>query len=146
MKRLMRGIQERPLCCSVLQCVDVCCSRHELLGERNTRTRILNLYYVIHVAVCCSVLQCVDVCCSRHELLIERNTRTCILNLYYIIRVHARRRSDRNIYNYQNFKQAITRVHITFKKISRECPRFQTSFHGGKRSPRYSNESPGNPG
>ena len=41
------------MCCSVLQCVAVCCSTY------TSFTRVLQC-----VAVCCSVLQCSAVCCS----------------------------------------------------------------------------------
>ena len=45
------------MCCSVLQCVAVCCS--VLLESVQGDLRRIQC-----VAVCCSVLQCVAVCCS----------------------------------------------------------------------------------
>jgi len=43
------------LCCSVLQCVAVCCTHNEWCP-----------HWCVSVAVCCSVLQCA-VCCTHNE-------------------------------------------------------------------------------
>jgi len=60
-------------CCSVLQCVAVCCSvlqpgRHhvQLLFRHNA---IDELQVCVIVAVCCSVLQCVAVSCSPGDIM-----------------------------------------------------------------------------
>jgi len=45
------------VCCSVLQCITVCCSKEG--GDLTWRGR-----YVHNVALCGSALQCVAVCCS----------------------------------------------------------------------------------
>jgi len=70
------------VCCSVLQCVAVCCSvstssSHALLSEGLT-------------AVCCSVLQCVAVCCSvstssSHALLSEGLTGLTLAPYVYLL-------------------------------------------------------------
>jgi len=48
------------VCCSVLQCVAVCCRFATLMSHRFAT--LISLLQC--VAVCCSVLQCVAVCCS----------------------------------------------------------------------------------
>jgi len=50
------------VCCSVLQCVAVCCSGYVPVTRSN-----------MCVAVCCSVLQCVAVCCSALQWLCTRH-------------------------------------------------------------------------
>jgi len=49
------------VCCSVLQCVAVCC-RKELAVEK----------YSGILKVCCTALQCVAVCCSALQERISR--------------------------------------------------------------------------
>ena len=49
------------MCCSVLQCVAVCCS---VLHKSAMDITDVYLQLLRCVAVCCSVLQCVAVCCS----------------------------------------------------------------------------------
>ena len=64
--------QERPVCCSVLQCAAMCCSVLQCVecdAVRDcwfdVRVRVCVLERLLQcVAVCCSVLQCVAVCCS----------------------------------------------------------------------------------
>jgi len=58
----------REVCCSVLQCVAVCCSvRHAIL---------LGICSVLQcVAACCSVLQCVSVC---KDLTMARPRHLCV--------------------------------------------------------------------
>jgi len=56
------------VCCSVLQCVAVCCRRriYIIVFAGPPFANFLSLHGIRHqfVAVCCSVLQCVAVCCS----------------------------------------------------------------------------------
>jgi len=61
------------VCCSVLQCVAVCCSVLQLeyglegsnVFDVSGGVCVAVCYSVLQcVAVCCSVLQCVAVCCS----------------------------------------------------------------------------------
>ena len=54
------------MCCSVLQCVAVCCSEESSESEQS---RIVSVCCSVLqcVAVCCSVLQCVAVCCSMSQ-------------------------------------------------------------------------------
>jgi len=52
------------VCCSVVQCVAVCCSVLYTYGMQARGTKQYELHAVQCVAVCCSVLQCVAVCCS----------------------------------------------------------------------------------
>jgi len=61
--------QDRSLCCSVLQCVAVCCSMLQLplvlTGDLNSQQdRSLGCSVLKCVAEFCSVLQCVAVCSS----------------------------------------------------------------------------------
>jgi len=50
------------VCCTVLQCVALCCSVLPVFAEAS---------YQQGVAVCCSVLQCVALCCSVLPVLAE---------------------------------------------------------------------------
>jgi len=55
------------MCCSVLQCVKVCCSvllEVQCDGRRTVVCAAVCCSVLQCVAVCCSVLQCVAVCCS----------------------------------------------------------------------------------
>jgi len=51
-------LQGNAACCSVLQCVAVCCSVHGGLVS------VLCCSVLQRGAVCCRVMQCVAVCCS----------------------------------------------------------------------------------
>ena len=52
------GVLKQKVCCSVFQCVSVCC--RVLLGSRIAQAKgVLQV-----VELCCRVLQCVAVCCS----------------------------------------------------------------------------------
>jgi len=80
------------VCCSVLQCVAVCCSvRLESLVSASDALvstseaemmRYVSRYSVLQcVAVCCSVLQCVAACCSvrlESPHLMRRQVRVCV--------------------------------------------------------------------
>jgi len=50
------------VCCSVLQCVAVCCRKGDAGHADDAHTRVLQC-----VAVCCNVLQCVAVCCRKGD-------------------------------------------------------------------------------
>jgi len=58
------------MCCSVLQCVTVCCNDVEdSLGAIDIEVQIPPKALIVQrvlqcFAVCCSVLQCAAVCCS----------------------------------------------------------------------------------
>ena len=53
------------VCCSVLQCVAVCCSVYSITCESSCMaSRHEYIPAMQYAAVCCSVLQCVAVCCS----------------------------------------------------------------------------------
>ena len=52
------------VCCSVLQCVAVCCSYLTIKAEVSHAFGFCHGYVLQCVAVCCSVLQCVVACCS----------------------------------------------------------------------------------
>jgi len=54
-------LQRVVVCCSVLQCVTVCCSGSALLFSL---PNCIGSKKSVFVAVCCSVLQRVVVCCS----------------------------------------------------------------------------------
>jgi len=62
------------VCCSVLQCVAVCCSvLLELMIEAAKAKEC--------VAVCCSVLQCVGVCCSVMKCVARAHDRGLMIEL-----------------------------------------------------------------
>ena len=87
--RFCRGFSES--CCSVMQCVAVCCSVHSLLHRIFWKMLQCNavccsvLQYALAsaedflkvVAVCCSVLQCVAVCCSVLQCVLQRVAAGC---------------------------------------------------------------------
>jgi len=61
------------VCCSVLQCVAVCCRALAVVSPHSRRSISASLCVLQCVAECCSVLQsvtvrhyyCIDVCCNR---------------------------------------------------------------------------------
>jgi len=61
-------LQYSAMCCSMVQCVAVCCN--VTLGSNSTHTETFNSTTFslpsdhVRVAVCCSMLQYVAVCCS----------------------------------------------------------------------------------
>jgi len=70
------------LCCSVLQCVAVCCSVLLYLLRSLVGTRSIVFQCV---AVCCSVLQCIAMCCSTCSGVKSTKDRMCCSMLQYIV-------------------------------------------------------------
>ena len=85
-------LQSIAVCCSVLMCVDVCCTLFAVMAlrksvkltnaeprGRNSQCSVLQCVavccYVLQcVAVCCGVLQCVDVCCTLFAVMALRKS------------------------------------------------------------------------
>jgi len=68
----------RCVCCSVLQCVAVCCNICQSFCIAELRYQVCVLQCV---AVCCSVLQCVAVCCNicQSFCIAELRYQVCVL-------------------------------------------------------------------
>ena len=86
------------VCCSVLQCVAVCCNVRQYGTCLNTCVEILSCSWAI--AVCCSVLQCVAVCCSVLQCV------AVYINVCICMYVRARGQSQRLLRS----TQIVTRV------------------------------------
>jgi len=71
------------VCCSVLQCVAVCCGDEDIMAYLQDVRETVSCSVLPCVAVCCSVLQCVAVCCRDVDILVclqyVRATVCCIV-------------------------------------------------------------------